>query len=233
MTTLLERPRSRSNAGTALSGTLPQVNLLPPEVRAARGLRQTKRWLAISLLVTVVVCFGVFGLALISSAAANGELLDAQNETARLQVEQQKYAEVPQVLGALDQAKTARTLGMSTDIAWKSYFDAIAAVLPANVNIDSLAANVATPLAPATGVPADPLQTASIGQLSFTGRTSTVPDTAAWVDALNSLPGLSDAWVSTASITEDEHGIYYTVTATAQVTDLAYSGRFAATDGEG
>ncbi|MEZ0449650.1 fimbrial assembly protein [Cellulomonas sp. ICMP 17802] len=232
MTTLIERPRSRSGGGSALSGTLPQVNLLPPEVRAARGLRATKRWLVISLIVTVVACVGGFGLALISGASAAGELVDAQDATARLQAEEAKYAEVPQVLGALNEAERGRTLGMSTDVDWKKYIDALAAVLPANVSIDTMNVVQATPMTPAAP-PADSLQGPSIGQIQYSARTSTIPDTAAWIDALNSVPGFADAWVSSTAITEDEHGIYYQVTGTVQVTDAAYTHRFDATDGEG
>ena len=147
MTTLLERPKGRSSAGTALSGTLPQVNLLPPEVYAARGLRATKRWLVISLVVVVALCVGAFGLALISGAQAATELADAQAETTRLQESQAQYAEVPVVLEALGSATSARSIGMSTDVQWRSYVDALTAVLPANVSFDSFAVAVATPAA--------------------------------------------------------------------------------------
>ncbi|KQS97209.1 hypothetical protein [Cellulomonas sp. Leaf395] len=232
MTTLLERPKGRPSAGTALSGTLPQVNLLPPEVRAARGLRATKRWLVVGIVVTVVGCVGAFGLALISGTQAATELAEAQAETTRLQQEQAKYAEVPVVLDALAAATSARTIGMSTDVQWKSYVDAIAAVLPANVSFDSTTVTVATPMS-AAPAPADPLQLPSVGQIQFTARSSAIPDTSAWIDALNSVPGLGDAWVSSATVGEDETGIYYTVASTVQVTDAAYSHRFDATEGEG
>lgn len=229
MTTTLTRPRQKSGAATALSGTLPQVNLLPPEVRAARGLRVTKRWLGLALVVTVVACVAAYGYAMLTAAAAQSGLEEAQAETARLQTEAAKYAEVPVVLRALDDAKTARETGMSTEVQWKAYLDAITAVLPANVSIDSMVQTGASPIA-AAPAPTDPLQLPSVGQIQFTGRTSTTPDTAAWVDALNSIPGFSDAWVSSAAVTEDEEGIYYTVAATVQVTDAAYSHRFAATE---
>lgn len=232
MTTLLERPKSRSGAATALSGTLPQVNLLPPEVRAARGLRAIKRMLGIGLIAVVLACVAAFALASVSEAAAKSELAQAQDQTARLQAEQKKYAEVPQVLAALDDAKTAQALGMATDVQWKAYVDALTAVLPAEVSIDTYAVTVSTPMTlPAP--PADPLQAPSIGQLSFTARSTVVPNTSAWIDSLNSVPGFADAWVSDTSITEDESGIYYNVTATVQVTDGAFSHRFDPVDGEG
>ncbi len=215
-----------------LSGSLPQVNLLPPEVRAARGLRKTKQWLVISLVVTLLVAVGVFGLALISSATATSELVQAQEETARLQLEQTKYAEVPQVLGVLEQTKSARELGMSTEVQWKPYLDAVAAVLPANVNIDTFQVTGATPMVP-PAASGNPLQEPSVATIQFSARASTVPDSAAWIDALNSVPGFADAWLSAAAVTEDETGIYYTVSGSVQVSELAYSNRFDATEGEG
>ncbi|WP_426592047.1 PilN domain-containing protein [Cellulomonas sp. McL0617] len=231
MTTVTDRPRSRSSAASVLNGSLPQVNLLPPEVRAARGLQRTKRWLLVSLGVTVVVCAGALGLSLISSATAKSELSDAQNETSRLNAEQAKYAEVPQVLGALSSATSARALGMSTEVQWKPYLDAITAVLPAGVSIDSWGMSGATPMVLAPP-PTDPLQQASVGQVTFTARSLTVPDSSAMVDALNSIPGFQDAWVSSVSVGDGEGGAYFTVSATVQVSDAAYSKRFTSTDGK-
>ncbi|MDC7120793.1 fimbrial assembly protein [Cellulomonas fimi] len=232
MTTVLEKkPRTRSGGGTALSPTLPQVNLLPPEVRAARGLRTTKRWLLIALAVTFVACVGAFGLALISGATAATQLADAQAETTRLEQEQAKYAEVPQVLGALDQAQQARTLGMGADVAWKSYLDALTAVLPAGVSIDTLTVAANDPAA--TAVAPNPLQDVSAGQITFTARSVTVPDTAAWLDGMSSVPGFADPWTSSAMVTSDDTGTYYTVTATVQFTEAAFTHRFDQTEGEG
>lgn len=229
MSTVLERPRTRSGAGTALSGGLPQVNLLPPEVRAARGLRTTKRWLVIGLGVTVAVCAGVYGLAVLDRVSAGSELTQAQDRTSALQAEQTKYVEVPLVLGALSTAQLAKQLGMSSDVDWKGYTDAITAVLPANVSVDNLSATVATAATP----PAAPTGAASVGQIGFTVRSSVIPDTAAWIDALNAVPGLTEAWASSITIVEDESGIYYQVASTVQLTEAAFSHTYDLTDGEG
>jgi hypothetical protein len=121
---------------------------------------------------------------------------------------------------------------MSTDIPWKPYVDAITAVLPANVSIDTLTSTGATPMV-APAAPTDPLQVPSVGQLIFQARSSTVPDTSAWIDSLNAIPGFADAWVSSAAVAEDETGTYYVVSATVQITDAAYSHRFDTTNGEG
>src|SRR5689334_3196489 len=116
MTTLLERPKARSASATALSGLLPQVNLLPPEVYAARGLRKTKRMLLISVGGVVLACVAVWGVALVSATAAAGELVTAQEDTARLLAEQEQYKDVPVVLNQLADIQTALELGMSTDV---------------------------------------------------------------------------------------------------------------------
>lgn len=230
MTAVMDRPKPKNAGPTLIGMSLPQVNLLPPEVRAKRGLKVLKRWLGVSLLVTLVLCVLAYGVSLMSAAAAQSDLVTAQDETARLQKEQQKYAEVPQVLNALASAKAARTLGMSTEVQWKSYLDAMTAVLPAGVSLESITVTGATPMT-AAAAPTSVLEAASVGQIQFNGRIDTLPNTAAWIDALNAVPGFSDAWVSASAITETDKTVYYTVTSTVQVTNAAYAKRFAAAEG--
>ena len=231
MSRQLERQRTKGSGASALPGTLPQVNLLPPEVRAARGLQTTKRWLGLFLVLTLVICAAGYALALVVKGSADGELTEAQDETARLQAEQAKYAEVPLVLNALTQVETARQLGMSTEIQWKPYLDAITAVLPEGVSIETFQVVQDTPMTVSsttstmTGMGA----VLPVGGITFTGRTSTLPDTAAWIDALNSVPGFAGAWVSSATIT-DEDGVFYTVASSVVLTSEAYSGRFEPTE---
>ncbi|ADG74728.1 Fimbrial assembly family protein [Cellulomonas flavigena DSM 20109] len=235
MSTLLERPkgRGRAGSGTVIPGTLPQVNLLPPEVRAARNLRTTKRWLLVSLGLTVVACAVAFGLSLLASATAATELAEAQDETARLQAEQLQYAEVPLVLGMLQQTEAARELGMSTEIPWKAYVDAFGSVLPPGVSVESLTVTQATPMAVGPAAP-DVLREAGIGQIRFEGRAVTLPDVAAWIEALDSVPGFTDASVEAVQGSEEvDSGVFYQITTTVQVTQEAYADRFAPTDGEG
>ncbi|PVU81098.1 fimbrial assembly protein [Cellulomonas sp. WB94] len=230
MTAVMDRSKPKNAGPTLIGVSLPQVNLLPPEVRAKRGLKVLKRWLGVSLLATLVLCVLAYGVSLMSAAAAQSDLVTAQDETARLQKEQQQYAEVPLVLNALANAKAARTLGMSTEVQWKNYLDAITAVMPAGVSLETITVTGATPMT-AAAAPGSVLQSASVGQIQFSGRIDTLPDTAAWIDALNAVPGFSDAWVSTTAIGETNKVVYYTVNSTVQVTDVAYAKRFAAAEG--
>ena len=55
-------------------------------------------------------------------------------------------------------------------------------------------------------------------------------NTAAWLTALATVPGFQDAYFSTASITEVDGSIFYTVASSVQVNDSAFSNRFALID---
>lgn len=220
-----------SARATSPTTGLPQVNLLPPEIRAARSLKVVKRWLALALGVVVLLIGGVFAFSLMSAGLAEQELADAQADTQRLKLEEAQYAEVPLVLTALEDTERAREIGMSTEVNWKSYLDAITAVLPQNVSVDSISFSGATPVA-APPLPASPLHDPSVGSLQFSGRTATIPDISAWVDALNSVPGFSDAWVNSSAVAGEEGTVYYEVESVVQVTDAAYTHRFDATEEE-
>jgi hypothetical protein len=225
MSALAERTKQKSGPAQFQAVGLPQVNLLPPEVRAARGLRAMKRWLVLTLLLVAVALVAAFGFSLITAGLAQADLAEAESDTARLQSQAAKYAEVPLVLGALSDAQLGQRVGMSTDIAWRARIDAIAAVLPAGTSISQYSVSQTSPTAPqqsGSGLLVPP----GIGLVSFTLRSSTVPDAAGWEDAINSLPGFADAWVSLVSVTEDESGVYYEVTGQTLVTDAALSHRF-------
>ena len=66
---------------------LPQVNLLPPEVRAARGLVRVKQWLALSLVLVVLLLVAGVGTAFLARQSADSEIVDAQSEATLLRTE--------------------------------------------------------------------------------------------------------------------------------------------------
>ncbi|GEK19973.1 fimbrial assembly protein [Cellulomonas xylanilytica] len=227
MTSLLERTAKPAAKGSVTNpNALSQVNLLPPGIRARRALGRTKRQLALGLVVVLAVVVAASVAALAQLTLANARLSDAQAETAQLTEQQAKYAEVPRVLGELRRATEAQQLGFSTDVAWTPYIYAVVAVMPVDTKLTSFEMSGATPML-APEIAADPLQAPSVSRLSYTARSKTLPDTAAWIDGLNSVYGFSDAWVSEVLIAEDEDkNVYYEVTGSVQITEDAYSDRF-------
>lgn len=205
----------------------PQVDLLPPEVRAGRRLKQTKRLLVLGLLVVVLLAMLGWVFAKLALAGANQDLAQAQSETSRLTTEQGKYADVPKIQGELTRADSAIASATATEVLWKKYFEALRAVTPATVSYDTLDVTMSSD--PTSATVSDPLQEPSVGQISFTARAKKLPDMAAWMDAVKAIPGFSDPWFTQATLTDQDGSVYYQVTGTIQVNSTALAHRFSAT----
>jgi len=210
----------------------PQVNLLPPEVKAARGLRHVKQWLAVALLLVLVLAAAGFGLAVMAQSAADQSLADAQGEAATLRTQEDRYAEVQPIVSGLRRTTEARITVTAPEILWRPYFDAIAAVLPPNTSIDTFTMAQGSVAFAAPAAP-DALTLQGVATLQFTSRAAGLPDSAAWVDALNSIPGFYGATTSADILGEVDGVVGYDVTSMVQVDTRALALRFPAmTDGE-
>lgn len=216
-----------ARAQAVMAPRLPQVNLLPPEVKAARGLATIKRWLALAVLASVLVSAGMVAKAMNDRSSADDKLAEQRTDTARLNGLKTQYAEVPLVIGALTRAQDAREIGMSTEVLWSPYVRAVAATAPAGVRIETLRTASATPMLLPAGA-ADALSAAGVSTVSFTAQALTMPDFEAWLRQLATIPGFSDAWFSQATLTEQDDAIYYNVNALVILTDEGYSRRFSA-----
>lgn len=212
------------------SPSVPQVNLLPPEIRASRSLAKIKQLLL--LVLVVVIGVGVLGYfwSLTQVEAAENELAREEAESTRLLNAQKEFSEVPQVLGELDRATQARLLGTSTEILWAPFLTNLITTAPRGVAFEEVIFTGATPMFPAT-LSSNPLHRGEyVGTMTFTGRSLQVPDTAAWIESLETVPEFTDVFVSSMEITErDENGsliAYYEVLGTIQVTTDALANRF-------
>jgi hypothetical protein len=168
--------------------------------------------------------------------SADSQLADAQQDAAALQNEALQYSKVQPVLQGLKSTKDSRLRAMAPEVTWKPYLDAIAAVLPADVSVTtfSVIQGSATQAAPAAP---DNLTEQGVATIMFTTKARTLPDDAAWTDALNSVPGLYGATSNSDTIEEAEGVVSYTVTSMVHVNASALANRFAppadaaATDG--
>lgn len=212
-------------ATLAVAYVVPRVNLLPPEVTAARALRRTQIGLGAALLVVLGAIAGVFLLSVQKADTAGENLAAEQARTSVLQAEQAEYARVPAVLAEVEAAQTARETAMGTDVLWYEYLDAIARTYPENVWLGDLTAAVTATTA-ATAVSADPLATPGIGTVSFTGSSLALPDVAAWLDVLAATTGFADPSLTSATRTELDGRVVVDFTSSATITDQALSHRF-------
>lgn len=229
MTAVREMTPPPLEAGADLAGLgafpWPQVNLLPPEIRSRRTLGRVKLRLGLALLLVLLLAALAFVAAMFDERNAQEELQTQQLEVQRLTEEQAKYAEVPLIKGQIAQAEAARAYGMSTEVIWVDLLRAIQAVTPPGVSIESLTITAPSPIL-ASVAPTDPLATGSIGSITFVGSSPTLPDVAAWLDGLDSVPGFSNAAFSTAEISDDEGVVSYETTSTVQFDESIFSHRF-------
>lgn len=203
----------------------PQVNLLPPEVRSSRALGRIKVRLGIALLAVVLLVGLAFVWAAFAEHAAAQDLADKQAESARLVAEQAQYAEVPLVKGQIDATTTARQNVTSTEVLWPDYIAALQSVTPSGVRISDVTTIMPNPLLPPT-TSSNPLDAPSIGSVAFTARSATLPDIAAWMDALDAISGFADPTYTTAQLGEDDGTVSYTISVIVQVDSTAYAERY-------
>jgi len=208
---------------------VPQVNLLPPEIRASRSLRKIKRLLLLVLVLVVAAAVAAYLWSTLQVAAADRELAAQQAETTRLLNAQEQYAEVPQVLSDLAAAREARTAGMSTEVLWALPLQQLVATKPPGVAFEEIAMSGTTPMLLAAA-PTNPLIHQGTATLAFTGRSVVVPDTAAWIESLEAMPNFTDAYVTAVVVTEEDLdgalSVFYRVSGSVQVSEDALAGRF-------
>jgi Tfp pilus assembly protein PilN len=199
---------------------VPRVNLLPPEIVEGRRLRRTKGVLAGSLVAVIAALGGVYALQLQTSHRAQNDLDEAQTRGVHLKAQQQKYADVPATIAAIDAAETARATAMANDVEWYRTMTNFAVTLPSNVWFTTLQLQLNAGTGAA--VPQGP----GIGQISVTGQALDHPDVATWLDVLGRQPGVSNAYFSSSSKTKVGSKTVVTFTSTATLTDESLSHRY-------
>ncbi|MDP1710844.1 MAG: hypothetical protein Q8K86_00095 [Candidatus Nanopelagicaceae bacterium] len=206
-----------------LIGGESRVDFLPAEVRIKRRGKVVRRRLGFSIFLIILLMIGCTALVRAQAEQAHRNLAIEEANTKYLIAEQQKYGEVAKAQEAIATILAAQQVGTSTEINWQEYLTSVQATLPANVTIETINIDSATPFAPYTQATA-PLQGSRIATLSFTALSPTLPKVPTWLIALTSLPGYSDA--SPGSVTRTESGAY-SVNITMHINHEAFSNRFA------
>ena len=214
----------RSTTSDVLTiGGEPRVDLLPPEVREERKARIVRRRLGLGIAGALLLVIAASGGATVMSMQAQLALSDAQSQTTQLLKDQGKYVEVRAVQQEVALVQAAQQVGVSTEINWKTYLDAVQAILPASVVIDAVEVDAASPIALYVQ-PTAPLQGARVATVKFTAKSAVLPDVPTWLTALKTLPGYADALPGSVNL--DTATGTYTVDITMHVNDAAFAKRF-------
>lgn len=204
-------------------GVEPRVDLLPLEVRKERRAKVVRRRLGLSVVCVLLLVLLGSGASTALSLQAQQQLLDENERTGELLVEQAKYIEVRKVQEKVGLVQAARQVGVSTEIDWKKYLEGVQGTLPGGVTIESVKIDSASPLA-IYSQPTAPLQGERVATISFAAKSAVLPDVPTWLKALAALPGYADSLPG--SVVLDETTSTYTVDITMHVNEDAFLKRF-------
>jgi Tfp pilus assembly protein PilN len=218
MTQATEQLEKITVPGSLLAAELPRVDLLPPEIHAARRLRTVQTGMLAAVAAAVVA---VGGLWLVANAEVQQEQdrLDAA-ETRQVDVQRQvrSLAEVDRVYREVDARKQLLSTAMGGEVQWSGYLNDLALRVPSGVWLTNMTVSAA---APAGGT------AAGVATINFSGSARTHNDVAVWLESLSRQRGYIDAYFTSSA--EAASGATTTVnfSSSVTVTSEALSNRYA------
>jgi hypothetical protein len=117
-------------------------------------------------------------------------------------------------------------------VLWAPFLTQLMLTAPPDVVFTQVVIMGATPMQPAP-LPAHPLEPEAQYRLTFSGRAVTLPDTAAWMEALDGIEAFDNPYVTSLTIGRGtgswEERDSFEVTGSVLVTSEALANRFAPT----
>lgn len=171
------------------TGTMPRVNLLPPEIAEKAALRRSQvAMVGVGLAAVAVV--GVMYMqasAKVNDATADKEVALATG--AQLQGDLRKLQNVRDVYAQVDSARATLSAAMATEILWSSYLHDMTLTIPENVWLRKMTATVPNAMggaAPGAGVntATGAVLDSGVGRISIEGSGLVHNDVAAWLESL-------------------------------------------------
>jgi Tfp pilus assembly protein PilN len=178
-----------STLTTTRVGTLPRVNLLPPEIEQARRFRHVQFALGAGVLGSLGVVAAVFVLASGQVGAAQDDLDGSKAQTTKLEAQSAEYSQVPLVYSQVEAARAQLELAMGKEIRWSFYLNDLSLKTPHNVWVTSMTATSNDTSAAAATTSTVPGQTANyiepgVASVLFEGYAMKHNDVATWLDSL-------------------------------------------------
>jgi Tfp pilus assembly protein PilN len=187
-----------STLTTTRVGTLPRVNLLPPEIGQARRFRHVQFALGAGVLGSLGVVAAAFIVVSGQVGAAQDDLDTSKAQTTRLEAQATEYSQVPLVYSQVEAARAQLELAMGKEIRWSYYLNDLSLKTPHNVWVNSMTvvSNDATAAATAgTSTYIEP----GVASVSFEGYAIKHNDVATWLDSLAKQKGYAQAYFTNSS----------------------------------
>jgi Tfp pilus assembly protein PilN len=209
----------------------PRVNLLPPEIDQASRLRRLQILLGLALLGLLVIVALVFFWAGGQVTAANDELTAAEAQGASLEAQVADFAEVPKVIAEVGAAQDALVTAMTPEVRFSFYLNDLSLTIPRSTRLVDLTATntaAAAQLDPSLPPTATQLGEPTMGNIAFTGASSSFDGVAAWMQSLARQEGYVSPTLQTVAKADADLtvGTVYTVSSSTSLSIEAASGRF-------
>lgn len=211
---------SKKSAAIAY-GASPRADLLPPEVRSAEQVQATRKTFGLALIGVLAVVLLAFGATAFRAAQAQSGLLASQQRTLAISKEKAKYVEATTLGDLVATVTKARTYGVSSEVLWNNYFNAISGALPKGVIFVSGAMSGYMPWTTPAAV-TGPLQLPKVASIAFTVSSRSVLDQTALTRSLSGLTGFAGSSIDSVTLSA---GIY-AADITLDLSSAALSGRF-------
>lgn len=184
-----------------------RVDLLPPEIKAAKGAAAVRRRLALALVGVIVICALGYSVVTVGAVSAAGQLESERAETTRLIGEQAQYSEASTLAGRVAGINAALTAASSTEIDWASYVVALFRIAPTGTKV-AVAIDSSSPVE-AIAQPLLPLEKARTANVVITLESKNLSSSAEYLERLKKLVGYEDATAN--SVSYDAEKGYVTV----------------------
>lgn len=220
------------SAGT---GTMPRVNLMPPEIAEAARFKQIQAGLGAAVVGALVIGGLLYMHERSGVSDAKQALESAQQTNASLQTKLASLDSVKQTFAAVQARQSMLATAMGAEVRWSFILNDLSFRMPANVWLTNMSVAQTPPPPPTTtgsstlgGSTTAAPSVVPIATINFTGIGFKHDDVAAWLDSLAKEKSFIDPFFGSSA--ESLIGTHPVVNFSSSVTvdSLAESGRYTA-----
>lgn len=217
---------------------LAAVNLLPRAYARRAEVRRAKMFALTAVLLALLIGLLGWMIAWQKESTAQEALDVATAERSRLQVEANRYAEVPRVFAAVADAQAQLELAMGNEVRWSFFLNDLALSMPRGVSLETLALTSPGPgesqqaVAPSAasaataGARTSGVGMPGLGTLEVSAKALSYNDVANWLDSVAKLPTVADPYVGGITAGKEYTTKIVTYTSSGTITTDALSGRY-------
>lgn len=212
-------------------GRVKAVNLLPPALRLRAAVSQARERAIVMIVIAAAIVIALVGLTTSGRFSAESQLQAAQQRVATAEAAKSQYSDVPGVYAAIAEAQKELSTAMGQEVQFSGLLTNLGLKIPPRVSVASATMTVGSAAAGKKSSPGAGASGPDLGSVTFSGQAQAMPDVAAFLDALATLPEYAAIHLGSATVTGGGSGASGTsvqFSITAQFTEKALSGRFGA-----